>query len=57
MMARASANCTSEARERWRLRRIGDPTVSSPARVQRSIKQPGSKELVLGKWVEVTEDA
>jgi hypothetical protein len=31
--------------------------VSSPARVQRSIKQPGSKELVLGKWVEVTEDA
>jgi hypothetical protein len=55
-MARASANCTSEARARW-LRRMHDPDYQPPRYTQEQPKKaPGSLELVLGKWVEVKDD-
>jgi hypothetical protein len=53
-MTKASADITNRAREQARLRRMGHLS-TPPARVQRSKKEPGSKELILGRWVEVKE--
>lgn len=52
---RARADCTSKAREAWLLR-MRNPDYQPP-RVERKVKAPGSKELVLGEWVEVREAA
>lgn len=53
-MARTSANCTSEARERWLLRKR-HPDYQPPRYEQLIEKQPGSKTLRLGQWVEEGE--
>ena len=37
------------------VRRILDPSLPPPARFEPSAKQPGSKELILGRWVEVVD--
>jgi len=55
-MARADANCTSEASRRWR-ERIMFPDYRPPRFEQHLDLRPGSKRLVLGEWVEVGAQA
>jgi hypothetical protein len=50
-MTLARANSTSEARERWRSR-IKDPSYVPPRVELKHKKEPGSKSLILGRWVE-----
>lgn len=54
-MTRASADCTSMASERFRLKSMGDPSAKPSVTYQPSKKEPGSMELVLGRWMEVKE--
>lgn len=51
MIACASANSTSDKTQS--IRPIRDPSIEPPARFERIEKEPGSKKLVLGKWVTV----
>lgn len=55
MMARASADITSRARENWLARSKADaPFV--PPRVERKVKEPGSKVLINGEWVRAEDE-
>lgn len=47
------ADCTSLAKDRSRLRRMGHPSIAVSTLFQRVDKVPGSKELVHGRWIEV----
>lgn len=52
-MARASADITSRARENWLLRKA-DPSYCPPRVTQEQPKkEPGSKKLIHGEWIEV----
>lgn len=53
MIARADANCTDRARERWLLRTSGS---YDPPRVQRMVKKAGSRELIRGEWFTIGDD-
>jgi hypothetical protein len=56
MMARASADITSKARENWLLRKR-DPDYRPPRVTKEQPKKaPGSKKLVHGEWIEVQPD-
>lgn len=48
-------NITDRAREQWRLKKRKDPSASR-ARVEFTKKAPGSKVLMLGKWVEIGQE-
>lgn len=54
-MTLARANSTREASERWRLR-IKNPDYVPPRYEPKPNKQVGSKKLVCGRWVTVTEE-
>lgn len=54
MMASASANNTSD--KTGAIRPTRDPSITPPQRFQRVLKEPGSKKLVLGRWVLVEPD-
>jgi hypothetical protein len=50
-MTRAYANSTSEAKARW-LSRMKDPDYVPAVYEPKREKEPGSKSLILGRWIE-----
>jgi hypothetical protein len=51
----ASASRTSDKTSSNR-RATRDPSIEPPPRFERIPKEPGSKKLILGEWVEVKPD-
>ena len=54
MSALASANKTSDKSEP--IQPIRDPSIEPPERFKRMAKEPGSKVLIFGEWVNVEDE-